>query len=311
MQNNVSPSDMTTGMGHNLLIPVDFSEMCEIAIKFGFEIARRLDLDPILLYASPIPLPAMYDAYPEDMGGLDNETVQIEEMEIGLEMYHSGERRMDALKRKLDSWQKAGTLIDRPYKTVVSEGMPEEVIREYARFQNPEVIVMATRGIRKKEEELVGSVTAEVLDNCRVPLFAIPENYSICDPKDIIRLAAVCNLEGQDVACVDELMKMFGNPKVSIWLVPMSEKRDASKAKLEINAIESELRQKYPSSDFYKVELPENGKREALENFMRENDIQMIIVPNKKKNIFARIFNPGIAHRILFEKDIPLLALPV
>ena len=298
-------------MGSELLIPVDFSEMTQLAVSFGFEIARRLDLDPVLLYASPVPLPAIYDTYPEDIGGLDNEVVQIEEMEVGLEMYKAGESGMERLKKQILAWQKEGRVIDLKFKTVVSEGMPEEVIREYARFNNPRVIVMATRGIQKKEEELVGSVTAEVLDNCRTPLFAIPENYKLCKVSDIVRLVALCSLEGNDEACVDELMHMFGSPSVDMWLVPMGEKLNPEKQFASVNELTANLEQKYPSSKFHALELPDIDKREVLESFMSENDIQMIIAPNKKKNIFARLFNPGIAHKILFEKDIPLLALPV
>lgn len=306
-----SPSVKTTGVGLKMLIPVDFSKMCGIAIRFGFEIAQRLDLMPTLLYASPVPVSPMYDAYPEDMSGLDNEPAQIEEMEIGLEMYRNGEHRMDALKRVLEDWQKNGTLVNRPFDTVVEEGMPEEVIRDFTKFRDPKVIVMATRGIKKKEEELVGSVTAEVIDNCRVPLFAIPENYTLCSIKDIVRLVALCNLEGNDVECVDHLMSMFGNPAVSIWLIPIADKMEDSKKSAELDKIASMLQLKYPDSSFHKVEAQVANKRAALERFVAEKDIQMIIVPNKRKNIFVRLFNPGIAHKILFEKDIPVLALPV
>ena len=35
------------------------------------------------------------------------------------------------------------------------------------------------------------------------------------------------------------------------------------------------------------------------------------IIPNKKKNIFARLFNPSVAHKILFLTDTPMLVVPV
>ena len=41
-------------------------------------------------------------------------------------------------------------------------------IVEYAKENKPEMIVMGTRGAGKKEKELIGSVTAEVLDSCRL-----------------------------------------------------------------------------------------------------------------------------------------------
>ena len=35
------------------------------------------------------------------------------------------------------------------------------------------------------------------------------------------------------------------------------------------------------------------------------------VVPNKKKNVFARFFNPTLAHKILFHADIPMMTIPV
>lgn len=42
-----------------------------------------------------------------------------------------------------------------------------------------------------------------------------------------------------------------------------------------------------------------------------DNHIQLMIVPNKKSSAFSRFFRPTLAHRILFERDVPLLVLPV
>ena len=39
--------------------------------------------------------------------------------------------------------------------------------------------------------------------------------------------------------------------------------------------------------------------------------IDLIVVPNKKKNVFARFFNPTLAHKILFHADIPMMTIPV
>ena len=36
-----------------------------------------------------------------------------------------------------------------------------------------------------------------------------------------------------------------------------------------------------------------------------------IIIPNRKRNIFARLFNPSLAHKMLFLSDTPLLVIPI
>ena len=48
-----------------------------------------------------------------------------------------------------------------------------------------------------------------------------------------------------------------------------------------------------------------------FEKIQKRRHIDLIVVPNKKKNIFARFFNPSLAHRLLFHSDIPMMVIPV
>ena len=54
--------------------------------------------------------------------------------------------------------------------------------------------------------------------------------------------------------------------------------------------------------------------KEVITEFSKveENDgIDLIVVPNKKKNVFSRFFNPSLAHKILLHADIPMLTIPI
>ncbi len=50
---------------------------------------------------------------------------------------------------------------------------------------------------------------------------------------------------------------------------------------------------------------------EDFRNIMQEGPFNLICVPNKKRNVFARVFNPSIAHKILFRADVPMMVIPV
>ena len=67
----------------------------------------------------------------------------------------------------------------------------------------------------------------------------------------------------------------------------------------------------YPAAHFKSVIFPSKTFMLDFTNYESQANIEMLVVPNRKKNAFMRIFNPGIAHRLLFERDLPLLALPV
>ena len=64
----------------------------------------------------------------------------------------------------------------------------------------------------------------------------------------------------------------------------------------------------------YKFETVPVNPKDAVNELQRLNSqhsFDLIVVPNRKKNVFSRIFNPGLAHRLLFQADIPMLVIPI
>ena len=300
------------GENGNILIPVDFSSYSMLACKVGFVLAERLSLHPVILhaYATPYFMGAMN--YGEGIDGNLGQDVGVDfaEMQAGRDIRKEGERQMHELKKKIEQLQKEGTLPDIRFATMLNEGVPEEVILEYCRLTPPALVVMATRGKDKKEEDLVGSITAEVLDSCRVPVFAIPENCDFTSVDSFKRLAYFCNLDQHDILSVDTLMRMFGYPELDVALIPVND-RAGNKVRNKVDNLRDYFNKNYPTARFSSEVFSGKDFREDFERFVEKEGIELLIVPNKKKNVFSRLFNPGIPHKILFERDMPLLALPV
>ena len=59
----------------------------------------------------------------------------------------------------------------------------------------------------------------------------------------------------------------------------------------------------------YKI-IGEENFLDNVEKLFHESAIDVMVVPNRKRNIFARLFNPSIAHKMLFHTDTPLIAIP-
>lgn len=295
------------GMSGNMLIPVDFSQSSILSCKVGFSVASELALHPVLLhtYVGPIYAP---DSMIAD--GIQDNAPVVEEMEQSEEIEEVTWKVMNDFKRKIKSYQNTGDLKDINFSAVVTEGVPEDVIIEYSKEYKPSLIVMATRGKDKKEEELIGSVTAEVLDSCRVPVLTVPENYTFRPLKEIKKLVLFCNLDQQDIIVVDSLMKMFGFPEVEIYLVPVNE-RSGAKVSSRLETLLEFFNVNYPTAVFRKNDIPFKNFRSDFGKFIEDNKIELLIVPNKKTNIFNRIFRPTIAHKCLFERDMPMLVIPV
>ena len=66
----------------------------------------------------------------------------------------------------------------------------------------------------------------------------------------------------------------------------------------------------YPGYKFDYVIFEENKFLEQVETLFEQRHIEMMAIPNRRRGLFARLFNPSIAHKMLFHADTPLLMIP-
>lgn len=293
------------GMSGNLLIPVDFSESSGTAVAIGFRLAKRMGVHPVVMHAYVAPL---YN--PASIAGNETDSDELAQAEESSDIRDAATKRLSRFKGQIIEWQAEGILPDVKFSTTLLEGVPEEVILDYCKQSPPALVVMATRGVDKKEEELIGSVTAEVLDSCRVPVFTVPEDCTIEEIEDVTRLMLFCNMDQHDIITVDALMRMFDYPECQLTLVP-SLSRKRTRLSERLTALCDFFNNNYPTSRFG-IFLPEsNDLRSEIDSEVNRSGIQLLIVPNKRTNVFSRIFHPTLAHKFLFERDMPMLVIPV
>lgn len=309
---SMNMDNLLTGHKGELLIPVDFNDYCICACKAGFDIASFMQLQPVLLHAYPTP--AFSPSFSLDdvsgMGVDDSLEEEFNEVEISRDLQKQGRKKMKELIARLHEDQKTGALPDLNFKAIMEDGVADDVIKEYCRMSAPSLVVMVTRAKEKKGEQLIGSVTAEVLDDCRVPLLSIPENCNFTLIKHMKEVIYLCNLDQHDLICVDTFMRMFEYPDVTVTLIPINEKQD-NETKSKLSNLRDFFNKTYPTAHFITAILPQKSFFPDFNNYESQRGTELIVVPNRKKNAFMRLFNPGIAHRLLFERDLPLLAIPI
>lgn len=298
-----------TGMGSHMLIPVDFSPSSLLAVKTGFSLARKFNIEPIVLHAFMTPLfpsePFAQD--PENPGMPPDYEAEITE---DMDLRNMASRQLAKFKQQIIKGQKEGTIADVHFSTSMLEGLPEQVILEYCKQNKPLMVVMATRGINRKESDLVGSVTAEVIDSCRVPVLTVPEGYAFDGLENKKNILYFCTLSSVDLVNMRGLMRLFDFPACNVFLLPVSD-RPFENSAARLDDLASFFSQSYPTADFSVGSLGKGKFDETIREFLDKKNIDLIIVPNKKSTALSRFFRPTLAHRILFDRDIPLLVLPV
>lgn len=305
-------NNILSGQKGELLIPVDFNDYCMCACKAGFDIADHLHLQPVILHAYPTPVFSTSFSVDEASNlGIDNSLEEeYNEITLSHDLQKQGRKNMKELIAKLHDEQKKGNIPDLKFKAIMEDGVAEDVIKEYCRVTPPSLVVMVTRGKDKKDEQLIGSVTAEVLDDCRIPVLSIPENCNFTLIKQLKEVIFICNMDQHDLICVDTFMRMFDYPDVNITLIPLNEKSDKN-LKSKLLNLKNYFSKTYPTAHFTTAIFPAKSFMPDFNNYESQRGTELIVVPNRKKNAFMRLFNPGMAHRLLFERDLPLLALPI
>jgi len=140
-----------------ILVPTDFSENAQHALNYGTELAKQCSAKLHLLHTPVIPtyllMDLSYSPGPEAVTRILNDS-------------------QDALDEQAKGLAAAGV----EYFTVIREGTVHEVIRDYAKEHDVDLVIVGTHGRSGVSKLMYGSVTERVIKTVHTPIIIIPPN---------------------------------------------------------------------------------------------------------------------------------------
>ncbi len=291
---------------HSILVPVDLSENSFKACKIACHIARKSKSSITLLYSYLDPYITSKVQFTDSLTYDSGENGAREQLSA------NAQKLLDNFSERLRKAMKQGEVPVVKYNQIVVEGVPEDGIVDYAKDKAPRLIVMGTRGAEKKQNEMIGSVTAEVLDEGRFTVLTVPEPLDIevsLKPSKILFLG---NLDQDDVLAIDTLYRLYGDSEASVTIMHTPKKRRFSdkSAETAMKRLSEYCRVNFKQYHFATTPVQDSDSDSVLSQLQQEH-FDLIAVPNRRRNAFSRLFNPGLAHKLLSQTDIPLLVIPV
>lgn len=288
---------------NKVLIPVDFSNYSLKACEFGFNFAHNIGAEVVLLHVYFTPIYATSLPY----GDVFNYQLADEEnVKNILQKVHTDLKSLsDKVKEKVTT----GEFPNVKYTCVLREGIPEEEVLRYAKEYRPRIIVMGTRGKNQKDIDLIGSVTAEVIERSRVPVLAIPENTPFKEFSEVKRIAFITNFDQRDLIAFDSLISSLKPFKFAISLIHLSDDVKDTWNEIKLGGIKEYFQKQYPLLDISYDVVKNDDLLNSLDGYIKSNRIDIIALTSYKRNIFSRLFNPGIARKMIFHSDTPLLVI--
>ena len=291
----------------HVLIPIDFSAYSLKACDFGFRVAAKMQVEVVLLHVhfTPIYIPSLQ--YSTDHYGIP----PIENSASIRSVIETIHKELDDLVKVIDKKIEDGIYPKVKYTCMLREGVPEEEILSYARHEKPLIIVMGTRGEHQKDLELIGSVTAEVIERSPVFVYAIPEQAPSKSIEDIHKVALFTSFDQRDLIAFDSLITTFKDNHFEVTFIHInSHEQKRTWNEITLAGIKEYFKKQYPQLEFNYLTVDEEHLLNNLDQFVQENKIDVICTSNYKRNIFARLFNPSIARKMLFlHANTPLLVI--
>lgn len=290
-----------------ILVPIDFSSHSFNAARVAVGLAdiHGSDLRLFHTYIDPVVAGKMQlsDSLTYELTDADSRKRIVDEAN------RSMQRVVDVLKEQMRSGELPAVKIN----AEITEGVPEDEIIQYVKSRAPFMVVMGTRSFEKKEREMIGSVCAQVLDSCRSSVLVIPENAVLSLDSGQMKQLFFANLDQEDILAMDTFFRVFpGRQTVASVVNIPGKRRLIERAKADTpESLVGYFTTAYPASSFNAADMAAAAVLDDFDRLQLQNSYDILVIPNKKKGLLSRVFNPGLAQRLLFRADVPMLVIPV
>lgn len=271
-----------------ILVTTDFSHNSEAAIHYALNIGKLFSAD-VEIFNSFVSVPAIgIDGGP----GVMNETMQSAGVDYN-------KKNLDELVKNLPEELTKGIDVT----STVSYGDPVLTISKYAKDHGHELIVMGTQGESRFEEMLFGSTSVDVMKQAICPVLAIPPEARY---HGISRIVYATDLEEKDIGVISrlcELATMF-DAEVIVFHAFGEDNLTAQEEADEFNEM---LHESINYPKLKKESTTYGDSYDAILEVIKKDLANLIVMREKKRGIFSRLFHPDIVKRINYHTTIPLL----
>lgn len=269
-----------------ILVPVDFSVTARNCAVYAAGLAKSLGVQKIILFnAYSIPLAT-------EMSWAVLQTEELRKYsEDNLAEFKSLITPITGDNIEIQLYSEFGFLSER--------------IEAVCNETNSDMIVMGITGGGKIEEVLIGSNTTHILRHTHVPVLIVPPDARwdnietigwACDYKDVLNTTPAEQIKN--------LVHGFGSKLVIVHNDPERDTFDADK--FRNNVMVSEMLHEL-SPEF--VRVTEDNFSNAINHFVENHKVDMLLVIPKKQSWIESIFHPSHTKQLAFHSHVPLLCL--
>lgn len=278
----------------HILVPTDFSACADNALEFAIQSAKILPAQITLLHSFEV----IDNIYTDYMGA---------NREFNRTILDDAEMKLKKIKE--ETLAKEGLEIE----TCVSKDSLLAAIKETANTIKADLVIMGTQGAKGIIEKLWGSRTATAIQKSGLPIMAIPENYKWKKPQNILFASNQFEKDKKILNYIFEVAGLYmANVQVAVFT---DENKDNAATLLEnerkLAEYASYLTETFHEKTLTSMHLYGDKFEDTLQDFVKENEMDMVIMITYQHKYWDRLFNPSATKKMSYHTHIPLLAIPI
>ncbi|SNZ00741.1 universal stress protein [Flagellimonas pacifica] len=274
-----------------ILIPTDFSNNAWNAITYGLNFLKDEQCNIHFLHAYT---PAFY-RMDYVIGGPTFSAIPDSSVELSL---IGLEKTVNDVKEKFPN-------PNHKYNMLSSFNTLTDEIKNACEKWEVVLIVMGTQGATGAKEVFLGTNTVHTLRKAEVPVLAIPENCEYEKVKTI--LFPTDYLSDYKMEELGFLLNQVKTINAKVIVLHVNERAHISENQKKNKQL---LAEKLKDVKHKFVWDNENLMPNAIHQFTRENDIDLLVMMNRKHNFFERLLIKPNVDTIGFHTIIPFLVIP-
>jgi nucleotide-binding universal stress UspA family protein len=268
-----------------ILLLTDFSPLSEVAIRFALRLAGPLKAEFTMLNVVRIEGPSKANM----------KLKQIEKM-----LAKAAEDEGEALIKKLRIEIKGDYSLK--FKAVQGHTVARAVTNFTSKHPT-NMVIMGSRGASALKKARMGGTTVSVIDDCEVPVLAIPEFAQYKNLQKIVYASDLRDVQ-KELEILTEFAAIFGSHIHMIHVVEALDKK-ADLARKDVEALLDKLA--YKKVDFSIIIDP--NVPGAIDYFIKDMKAELLTTFTHHLSLFDKLFARSVTRTLAYLGTVPLLAL--
>ncbi len=270
-----------------ILFPTDFSEAANTAFIYALRFADSFGADLVILHVYDLPI-VETPVLPETAA----EIFDIVEMN----QFESFRDELPKLHKMAESRGLGHVKI----RNVLLYGDLVYNINKVCTDENIDMVVMGTKGASGLKETFIGSTTASVIANVKVPVLGIPAEAEYHPIKSIAFTTQYKDKDNDSMRRVLDIADKFGARVQCLYIKNADDPADIEE---RIN----EWKSYYRSDNIDLFNIAGDHIEQTLLDFIENQHIGLLVMRAHKRGFFESLFHRSLTKKMAYHSKIPLL----